>query len=757
MGIIRQDGMSGSSVKQSFRLCFEILLVACSAVVLLFSVAEAATTGSLRGQALDADTGEPVGWVLLVVEGGGRALSADSEGRFAFQDLPAGDHVIKTLRLGYHAARFPFTIRTGATTRLDLKLSHMPLEAEGLVVEGHTIRTISELREPEIVFSGTKLRQHLSRTIAETIDHEPGIAQRSMGPAPARPVLRGLSGDRLLVIEDGERTGDLSGSSSDHAVAIEPMTTDGIEVVRGPAALLYGSNTLGGVVNVVRGYIPAEQLERPGGTFTWQGDTVSGGLAAGLALQRPLGPFVARLDGSLRDTGDIGTPQGSLINTNVATKNASIGLGLIRSWGRAGVAGSFYNSAYGIPPDPAGGHPAGVDIDLQRQHAQARAEFRGGPAWLQRLDLHHTFSRYQHAEREASGAIGMEFGVLSHNSRALAHTRNLGPFSSGTFGLFYEYRNFAVGGFNFTPATEEYAVAVLSYQEWIRGPLKTSAALRLDGRRVEPRHTRQSRTAGAISNRDFNGLSGGLSTRYQFNRDLALGVAAMRTFRAPGVEELFSEGPHLAAYAYEVGNAALDSERGLGLEISVDYDRPTGHIHLAFFRNAIDHYIFPRNTGQPSLRRGDLLLYRMDGINALMHGLETTFDWHAHPNVALGGTFGYVRGVLTGANDANIPRLPPLQGRLALTIEPSEALTFDLALRLGADQERTGDFEEPTPGYAVFDYSAQYYRNLWGYLHTFSLTFENLTNATYRNHLNRVKKIMPEPGRNLRILHKIFF
>ena len=727
------------------------------ALLLVLAVSAGATSGSLTGHVRDIETDQPVGWVLLVVEELDRARSADVEGRFAFQDLPPGDYVLKTLRIGYREARFPFAIRAGATTRLALKLGHTPLETEALVVEGQTTRAISELREPEVVFSGKKLRQHLSRTIAETIDHEPGIAQRSMGPAPSRPVLRGLGGDRLLVLEDGERTGDLSGSSSDHAVAIEPMTTDRIEIVRGPEALLYGSNTLGGVVNVVRGYIPGEPLERPGGAFTWQSETVSSGLAAGLALQRPLGPFVARIDGSLRDAGDLGTPQGSLVNTDIATENASIGLGLIRPWGRAGFAGSFYNSAYGIPPDPGGGHPAGVDIDLRRQHGQARAEFRGGPAWLQRLDLHHTFSRYQHAEIEASGALGMEFGVLTHNSRALAHTRNLGPCSSGTFGLFYEYRNFAVGGFNFTPATEEYAMAVASYQEWIRGPLKTSAALRLDGRRVEPRHTRQSRTAGAISTRDFSGLSGGFATRYQFNRDLALGVSAMRTFRAPGVEELFSAGPHLAAYAYEVGNAALDSERGVGLEVSIDYDRPAGHFHLALFRNDIDGYIFPRNTGQPSLRRADLLLYRMVGLRALMYGLEATFDWHVHPDVELGGTFGYIRGMLTDLADAHIPRLPPLQGRLALTVEPSEALTFDLALRLATDQDRPGEFEEPTPGYAVFDYSAQYYRHLWGHLHTFSLTLENLTDVTYRKHLNRVKEIMPEPGRNLRILHKILF
>tara|TARA_B100000700_G_scaffold45464_1_gene47556 strand:+ start:38 stop:460 length:423 start_codon:yes stop_codon:yes gene_type:complete len=140
-----------------------------------------------------------------------------------------------------------------------------------------------------------------------------------------------------------------------------------------------------------------------------------------------------------------------------------------------------------------------------------------------------------------------------------------------------------------------------------------------------------------------------------------------------------------------------------------------------------------------------------------MYGLEATFDWHVHPDVELGGTFGYIRGMLTDLADAHIPRLPPLQGRLALTVEPSEALTFDLALRLATDQDRPGEFEESTPGYAVFDYSAQYYRHLWGHLHTFSLTLENLTDVTYRKHLNRVKEIMPEPGRNLRILHKILF
>ncbi|MCY3664932.1 MAG: TonB-dependent receptor, partial [Gemmatimonadetes bacterium] len=225
----------------------------------------------------------------------------------------------------------------------------------------------------------------------------------------------------------------------------------------------------------------------------------------------------------------------------------------------------------------------------------------------------------------------------------------------------------------------------------------------------------------------------------------------------PGIEELFSEGPHLAAYSYEVGNGALDSERGLGLELFADYHREKGHVHLAVFRNAIDGYIFPKNSGERSLRRADLFLYQTVGERVLMHGAEVTFDWHLAEPWKVAGSLSYVRGRLTDLDDEPLPRLPPLQGHLGLTCEPTEALSATIDVRLAAAQNRISEFEEPTEGYAVLDLSSQYYAQWGGRLHTFSLTLENATDAVYRNHLNRVKEILPEPGRNLRLLHKIFF
>ena len=714
-------------------------------------------TGSLAGHVVDAESGQPVGWTTVVIEELERARVSDAGGYFFFANVPPGAYVLQSLHVGYHEARFEVEVVAGDTTHVDLVIGHESLHVEGILVEGERTSPVSPLQTPEVVFSGSKLRQNLSRTIAETIDYEPGIAQRSMGPAPARPVLRGLGGDRLLMVEDGERTGDLSGSSSDHAVAIEPMTTERIEIVRGPRTLLYGSNALAGVVNVVRGYVPSERPDGFGGSVIYQGESVNRGLSGGLTLEQGLGPLALRFDSSLRNADDIATPHGKLANTDIRTGNASVGLSLVRPWGHVGASGSLYDSDYGIPPDPEGGHPDGVSIDLQRQHLEGRGEILTGPDWLQRLELHHSFSRYQHGEFEASGDLGMEFGVLTHNSGALAHLDRTGSFANGAIGLWYEYRNYAAAGLNFTPPAEEYAGALFTYQEWEKDPWAVNAALRVDARRIEPHEERDSRRVGRIQTRDFAGMSAGLSNHYRPSPTLTLGTTLMRTFRPPGLEELFSEGPHLAAYSYEVGNGALDSERGLGLEMFVDYHHEEGHLHLAFFRNAIDGYIFPKNSGEPSLRRADLFLYRTVGERVLMHGAEVTFDWHVADYWKAAGTLSYVCGHLIDLNDEPLPRLPPLQGHLGLTCEPTEALSATIALRLATEQNRIGEFEKPTEGYAVLDFSGQYYAEWGGRLHTFALTLENATDAVYRNHLNRVKEILPEPGRNLRLLHKIFF
>jgi iron complex outermembrane receptor protein len=714
--------------------------------------------GNLIGIIEDADSGERIGWTTLLIEEINRSVSAHEDGSFHFYGLLPGNYTLKTFRVGYQDASFSIKIIENDTTSIIIKLNNKPLSTEGIVVESDKFDGVSALQEPVIEVSGKKLRQNLGTTIAKTIETEPGIAQRTMGPAPARPVIRGLSGDRLLILEDGERTGDLSATSSDHAVVIEPISAERIEVIRGPAALIYGSNTLGGVINVTRGYVPSTLPHRITGTAAMQGESVSHGYTGGMSVVVPLGPFAARMEGSYRQADDIRSPKRTLVNTNIETKNATAGLSFFPSWGFIGTSGSFYNSEYGIPPDPAGGHPNGVDIDLARQHIETKSEIHPGIPWLYRIDLSHSYKRYKHTETESNGQLGVRFGLVTHDATLTTHFNQKGTFIHGDIGFWGEMRDYASSGLNFTPASKEYSYAAFVYGEHDVGQFGFSASLRYDHKTVVP-HTEKIVNRADFSlyirQREFDDISAGFTGVYNLGRGFSLGTTIMRTYRAPGIEELFSEGPHLAAYAYEVGNSELDKENSFGAEIFFDYDTDGGKFHLALFRNDIQGYIFPKNTGRRSLRRADLFLYQYVGEHALMNGFEATLDWQLIDPVLFMGSLSYVKGDLVDRGEP-IPRIPPLKGRVALRINMG-SLSIEGGMRYSARQNRPGEFETPTNGFVVLDFSTQYYFNMLGFLHTLNFSVENAMNTTYRQHLNRVKLIMPEPGRNLKLLYKVYF
>ena len=710
----------------------------------------------LEGHLVDAVSGEPVGWAVVVLDERNHHAHADGDGHFRLEHLPAGAHTVQVLRIGYDRGQWTVDAPAGVVTEVALRLQPRAVALDESVVRADRAGdAASPLAAPVQVVADRRLRQSLSRTIAETIALEPGLAQRSMGPAPARPVLRGLSGDRLLVLEDGGRTGDLSATSSDHAVAIEPLTTERIEIVRGPEAILYGGNTLGGVVNAVRGAVPSEPVERPRGAVSWQLESVNLGAGTGLDVHLPAGPLAARLDGSLRRADDIHTPHGDLRNTDLATGNTALGVGWVQPWGHVGAAYSLYDSDYGIPPDPLGGHPSGVDIRLDRRHRELRAGLHPPTwTWLRRLELAYTHSRYYQEEIEASGDIGLEFGVLTSNAELRGRLAPLGPVRNITAGLWAERRDYNTAGFSFTPDTEETAAAAFVYGEWSRGSWDANAALRWDGRHLDPGEDKISDEVGHIRERSFGGPSGGLGVERQFGAALRAGATWLRSFRAPQVEEAFSEGPHLAAYAFEVGNADIGAEHGTGLELFLDWSGDAGRGRLAVFRNDIDGYIFPRNTGQLSLRRGDLLLYQFTGQDADMWGAEAGWELDLARRTATHGAVSYVRGELDDGQD--LPQMPPLQGRVGVE-HRRDAVDLGVALRFAADQNRPGRFETTTPGYAVLDLSAEARHVAFGLLHVLTVSVDNAFDTEYRRHLNRVREIMPEPGRNLRVLHKAFF
>ncbi|RPH87829.1 MAG: TonB-dependent receptor [Deltaproteobacteria bacterium] len=373
---------------------------------------------------------------------------------------------------------------------------------------------------------------------------------------------------------------------------------------------------------------------------------------------------------------------------------------------------------------------------------------------LQRAEIRAAYSRYFHQEFESSGILGIEFGVLTWHFSASAHFKDRGALKNGAIGIWSEYRDFAAGGLVFTPPTIEKSLAGFMYQEAVFGALGLSAALRYDVKNVAPEYEKDSIRIGLIRERNFGNFSASASAVYRLDQHVHLGTTLMRSFRAPGIEELFSEGPHLAAYAFEIGNPELGQETGFGSEIFIHFEHKQAHAEVSLFRNDISGYIFPRDTGQLNYRTL-LPTYQFTGLDALMVGSEFRFDIKPWNGPALGGSLTFVRGELS-ATRTPLPWMPPLSGRLDVRYN-LENLNFGTTLRAAAAQERLGEFEQRTAGYYVYDLFGQYIFSAGQWLSSIDLVIANVSNTTYRRHLSRVKSIMPEPGRNIKLLYKVYF
>ncbi len=737
------------------------------------SETETVYPGIIQGNVIDTETGEPLTRASILILELQRGTVTDDDGYFEVRNIQPGEHLVHIRHIGYELIVKQVIVTGRDTVSITVEITKTVFRGPGIEVVGSSINE-DITTYVERVLSGHRLRQQLGRTIAETLEDEPGLAQRSMGPAPARPVMRGLGGDRLLILEDGGRTGDLSGTSADHALAIEPMTAEHIEFIRGPSALVYGSNTLGGVINVIRGQIPVDRPNRMRWSGSLQGETVNKGAATGFRAYGPAGDrFAYRADLSLRSSGDINTPNGRLSNTGITTLNTSLGVSYIQPRFMLGVSGSLLDSDYGVPGGEgvADAHPNGVDIDLFRRYLEIKFRYNFEDSWFRRLDIGSTYAYYVHEEVEKpmdmDPIIGARFGVLTTHIRSDLHHNGYSFVEKGLFGIWLEHRDYDSAGVTFTPASVERAAAFYLYQESNPGLWNLQGAIRFDYRQVEPRVIRPSIIIGDIITREFGDYSGSLMVSRYLGSGIVAGGSVMRSFRAPGLEELYSEGPHLGTYTYEAGNPQLKAEYGLGTELFVRMSREKLRLNAVIFRNGMNNFIFPQNQGRPSTRRDDLPKYQFSESRVLMHGAELDFEFKLNRHVISRGIVSYVRGDFIDEEESfplllfdnrpfSVPMMPPLTGRFDLEYNRS-SFRAGIVTRMAGSQNRIDEFEKSTDGYILFDFYLQYHLDRFNLLHTITFNVENITDNEYRNHLSRIKMIMPEQGRNFKLLYRVYF
>ncbi|MCY3678233.1 MAG: TonB-dependent receptor [Gemmatimonadetes bacterium] len=739
---------------ESYRVVALTMLIG---LVLLRTTADAQEPeheGEIEGVVRDADTGEPLAGAFVAVVGTGTSAVTHGDGTFHLTGIAGGSYSLRVERLGYRSRTSEVTVGDESAV-VAIELTTSPIALQGMVVTGTlSERAAAEALRPVSVLAGDALQRRSEATVAATLASMPGMAAISMGPAVSQPVVRGLSGDRVLMLEDGTPVGDASNSGTDHATALDPSSARRIEIVRGPGALLYGGNALGGVVNVIRDEIPSSVPHHVTGSTTLQSQSVTGALGGSATAVFPVAERVPlRLEVAARTAGDLKTPVGTLPNTNGRLWTGGAGTAYVADWGHLGGSFRSYRNDYGIPGGFVGGHEEGVRIEMQRYASKFQAVAEEPAGFFEDIRFAATHTWYEHREIEPPDILGTLFRQQAASGDILGRHAAWGPFAAGAMGARLSWEDFTYGGSLYTPDTRRLRAAMYLLEEVDLGSARIEWGLRYDWTRADPLEEDRDSDIGEIRDRSFHALSGSMGVLLNPVSGLTLGASVVRAFRSPDVDELYSEGPHLAAYAFEVGNPSLESEIGRGFDIFLRFESDRVRGEVTGFYNDIRGYVYGEDTDR--LSRVLLPIYQFQSNDAVFSGFEAGVDVDIGGGFALEAVASTVQGSLKGT-DQPLPLVPPLRGHTALKYE--RPLWFIRGeAEMAASQDRIGEFETATDGYTVLNLSTGTRITLGGRLNVLAVSLNNVRDTVYRNHLSRVKEIMPEAGRGLDLTYRVVF
>jgi iron complex outermembrane recepter protein len=722
-----------------------------------------------------------------------RMTLTDAMGRARMLRLAHGPVTLSVRSLGYAPSMRRLTLPLrDSIVRVTLRASAMSLGTVVVTGAGGP-RRADEVYQPTTVLDGPALDRAATMSIAGTLAGEPGITQRTNGPIAAQPVVRGLSGDRVLVLEDGQRMGDIASTAPDHQITADPMAVRRLEVVRGPAGLLYGSNTVGGVINIIREDVPRARPDHLTGSLSAQGESNNAAGTVGGRVLAPAGPLALRLDVSYRTAGNSVTPAGTLPFTNMQATDGGAGVSWAGARGHAGVAVRDFRNTYGVPTSLAGltlpgAHDGGIYIDVQRTTTRVDAEYRPAARAITSVSLSGNFVRFAQDEREQGGFVGTRFGQLASQGDVVVRYRRRGALpATGAIGAFGQWRDFrATGSFTGTRPAVLVAGALYAFEEHTLGRVRLLAGARYDATRIRPLDSTETRLLQGIHTRQFGALSGSVAAHVDVGGGVTVGTAIARAFRTPAIEELYSAGPHLAAFAYEVGTPTLRAEYGVGADVFARWTRTAFTAEVAAFRTRIDDFIYQQPqvdavTGlperDPRLRR--YAVYRARQTDAQLTGTEGRAQWEPRAGWVLDATASYVRGD-DRTRGSVLPAMPPLRGRLQVRRETAR-LTLGLGSEFIGAQDRVplplvqstvtcavarGNEREAealpaefcrTAGAVLLSGTAGVRFTLAGHGHALTAVLDNAAAATWRDHLWRAKQVAPQPGRNVRLLYRVHF
>ncbi|MDZ7869682.1 MAG: TonB-dependent receptor [Rheinheimera sp.] len=761
--------------------------LACTLAILSVTAVHAADL-QITGKVLTED-GQPVKNAKVHVHGRQQYVYSNSAGEFTLTAAHGTE-----LHIAAKGFNDQFVKADQAQLQIALakgSIEHLRVSAAGL----HHYDL--DMAQPASVLSGEALSRRQEPTIGETLKFTPGVHSNYYGPVAAAPVIRGLDGPRVKVLSNGLDSADVSRVGPDHAISADAITTEQIEVLRGPATLLYGSGAIGGVVNLVDNRIP-RQMRSPQTVIDTKYNSVADEKTAALAHDGSLGEFAWHLDGYDRQTHNFDTPtftndEGETLDQIANSQLDNQGLNLGGSWvtqnGLVGLSYGRINSQYGIP-----GHhhhaeeetveeehaDEGVYADLTQNRYGLSAEWYAPITGIETIALQSAYTDYQHAEVEG-GVPGTRFENDSLENRlSIEHSDLLGW--HGLVGFHQQQSDFAATGEEaFTPATDTNSNALFILEEKSFGDLQWQVGARLErvshkpvnavtaAEHAEEDHTellltKYSATASSLS----SGLVWQFVPGYQWSLQLS------HSARAPGASELFANGLHIATQGYELGlgyELSADGdihfhpdsvEKEVANNIDLGFAKTKGDLTFSynFFLNDVDDFIYQANTGLTMAQlhaheehegdgehaHDDFNVYQYRQADARLYGAEFALTWRFAPAQQLEFFADSVRAELKSGGD--LPRTPPMKAGVSYQYQ-GENWSGQFGLTHYAKQDKIAVDETVTAGYTLVDANVSYDFD-WSALDlTAYLKATNLTDKLGFVHSSFVKEDVPLPGRSL--------
>lgn len=597
----------------------------------------------------------------------------------------------------------------------------------------------------------------LNGGLGDTLDATPGIATTFFGAGASRPIIRGLGEDRVRVLQNGIGAIDASTASPDHAVTSDGLDAERIEILRGAAALAYGGNAIGGVVNVIDQTIPTRAINGVSFDGLAAYSSVDEGAQGSANVGFGAGPFAVRLSASARDTDPYDTPLGEALNQWTSVRAYGIGGSLLGDWGFAGIAVKNTQDEYGLyPEDPSG---PGGHIEMEQTRIETRGDFRINIGPFDRLDYGAQQSSYEHTEFEGNGAAGTRFNSEGWEGRIEAH--HGGDHLDGAIGLQFSDVDFAaVGDEAFISATNTQDAGVFAVERYDLGAWGLEGGMRLERREIDN---------VTVGSREFDNLSGSVGLFVRPAEGWFVGATLARTERAPTAFELFSDGPHLATANYELGDPDLGQETATSVEASARFQHGPLHFEMNIYGIEFVDYIALAERGDVWWSDEDLGTSGFAANEASAPAGSDTilpvFAFVQRNGTFMGGEISVaaqlfeVNGFAVTANGAldivradfigggHPPRIPPRSLTLGLEAA-SDHWTANIEAVDTAKQDRLAAFETATEGYTFLNAGLAWRPTTnW----TLRLDGRNLTDELGRVHTSFLKDELPLPGRNFRL------